>query len=550
MNFNTNQLKAIQHINGPLLLIAGPGSGKTRVITNRIYNLLNNDIKEENILAITFTKKAASEMKERIDKLIGKNTNITILTFHAFCYKMINHYAKYIGYSPNITIIDENNQYNILKKLIKILNINICPEYYNQEISKYNNRYDDINEHVDEEIKKLNTTYHNFLKDNNSLDFEYIMMYFLKLLENEEIKNEIQEKYKYILVDEYQDTNNLQLSIIKILAEKYKNICVVGDENQSIYSWRFANIKNILDFNKHFDNTQKLELNINYRSTNELVNYTTFFINHNTEKFDKDLFSYNKDESIIKVQCFDNVEQEAKYILNELPNLKGTTAILYRNNFQSEMIESIFIQNKIKYNLSGSKKLYTVKYINYIIQILNYLYNPKNEIYLKDIYKIISKEELEEIIKLKNDKVVNIITYILNKTNYLNICYQKYGEESVNSNIRVLTDVSLSYDNLNDFLEDFYLQEDMNKSNKEYIQLSTCHAAKGLEYDNVFIIGVENGVFPNRNTENIEEERRILYVAMTRAKNNLYISYCKYRHNNGKLIKTGPSPFIEELEYV
>lgn len=381
MNFNEAQKKAIESIHGPMLILAGAGAGKTRVITNRIANMIkNHKILPEEILAVTFTTKAAKEMKERVEKMVSKR--IEISTFHSFSLKILKQYYKELDYEKNFTIYDVLDQMNIINVIMKKNNFETKESTY--EIANFISKFKEGN------VKKIDfsnviifeeivSQYNNIMKQNNAMDFSDILINLNKLLDISEILNEIQEKFKYIMVDEYQDTNNIQYEIIRKISKKYKNICVVGDENQSIYGFRGANIQNILDFEKDYPDATIIKLDINYRSTQNIVNASNAVIIHNKERIDKTIKSNNEIGEKINYNLYGSEYEEAKKVIEQIEiNIKNNdydNAILYRVNNQSRIFEEYLSQKKIKYVVKDGEEFHKRKEIRNILFVLNFIYN-------------------------------------------------------------------------------------------------------------------------------------------------------------------------------
>ncbi len=612
---NNEQKKAVITTEGPLLVLAGAGSGKTRVLTTRIAYLIETlGINPENILAITFTNKAAKEMKERILNMLGSIAyKIQISTFHSFGLFLLKKHYDLLGYDHNFTILDSDDVLTLIKKIIKDMNLD--PKEYNpkairnkisgaknellnaEEYSRYaNSSYEEI-------IVEVYRKYEQKLKVNNSFDFDDLLMMPIKLFRHyPEILKQYQETYQYILVDEYQDTNEAQYIMVKMLAAKYKNICVVGDESQAIYSWRGANYKNILNFEKDYQNAQTILLEENYRSTKTILNAANDVIKNNKERKDKKLWTNNDEGIKIKYhRCYDEKE-EANYIKNQIKELisKGITkseiAVLYRTNAQSRILEEAMLKENIPYKVIGSFYFYNRKEIKDLIAYLKLLYNqnddvnllrvinvPKRGIGLKtienltnqatlnnsSIYDIINtgkelqfKKIIEEL-KLAKDNVTltELIDLILDKSG---IRDELVSENTIEAEVRLenleeFKSITRNFEevsglvSLEDFLEEISLVSDIeeHKNNFDVVTLMTIHSAKGLEFDNVFIAGMEEGIFPHTNSFNeisgIEEERRLCYVAITRAKKGLVISNARKRLLFGQDSYNPPSRFISEI---
>lgn len=609
MNFNEAQKKAIESIHGPMLILAGAGAGKTRVITNRIANMIkNHKILPEEILAVTFTTKAAKEMKERVEKMVSKR--IEISTFHSFSLKILKQYYKELDYEKNFTIYDVLDQMNIINVIMKKNNFETKESTY--EIANFISKFKEGN------VKKIDfsnviifeeivSQYNNIMKQNNAMDFSDILINLNKLLDISEILNEIQEKFKYIMVDEYQDTNNIQYEIIRKISQKYKNICVVGDENQSIYGFRGANIQNILDFEKDYPDATIIKLDINYRSTQNIVNASNAVIIHNKERIDKTIKSNNEIGEKINYNLYGSEYEEAKKVIEQIEiNIKNNdydNAILYRVNNQSRIFEEYLSQKKIKYVVKDGEEFHKRKEIRNILFVLNFIYNnddfynafrainmPRKMISMSTM-QLISNLALKHDItlleammcsnllninKLQQEYIYNFAKFIkeiLEKNKKIStiveeICNRGYYEYLKTESIDYLDKI----DNINEFkrsIEEFennnqkegiellseFLEhiENLNVKNQNEsnaVKLMTIHSSKGLEFNNVFIVGMEEGQIPkiiNGSEEKIEEERRLFYVALTRSKKRIYLSMSKEKIINNKVIINKESRFINEI---
>jgi DNA helicase-2/ATP-dependent DNA helicase PcrA len=618
MNLNTlndRQKEAVTTTKGPLLVLAGAGSGKTKVLTTRIaYLIEEKQVDPSNILAITFTNKASKEMKDRIINLIGyKAYKMQISTFHSFGLSILRKYYNLVGYKENFTILDSDDTSTIIKKIIKDLNLD--PKIYNykaiknrisgaknelltsEEYSRYANS--DFEEKVVDVYKK----YEEKLLLNNSFDFDDLLMQPIKLLrKHPEVLKLYQEQFKYILVDEYQDTNEAQYILTKLMSAKYKNICVVGDESQSIYSFRGANYKNILNFEKDYKNAKTILLEENYRSTKNILNVANDIIKNNKNRKDKTLWTSNTEGSKIRYHRCDNEKDEAYYVMNQIKSLlvngvkKEEIAILYRTNAQSRNMEEALLKENIPYKVVGSFYFYKRKEIKDLIAYLKLIYNhdddtsllriinvPKRKIGPKTIENIVYnanvnktsiynaitsgkelefKNIIEEINKIQEEvSLTELIDIVLNKTG---MKVELESEKTLEADIRLenleeFKSITKNFEekygiiSLQAFLEEISLVSDIeeHKDNKDVITLMTIHSAKGLEFDNVFIIGLEEGIFPHTNSmcshEEIEEERRLAYVGVTRAKKNLELINAKRRVIYGQDTSNLPSRFINEI---
>ena len=608
MNFNEQQKKAIELIDGPLLLLAGAGAGKTRVITNRIANMVqNHNIKPSEILAVTFTVKAANEMKERVEKIINKK--IEISTFHSFALKLLKEYHKELGYEKNFTIYDVLDQMNIVNLILRKNNFKVEEGTY--EIASFISKFKEGNctQHDFSNVLIFETIfkeYNEILKNNNAMDFSDILVNTDKLLDIPDILDKVQDKFRYIMVDEYQDTNNIQYKIVNKIAKKYRNICVVGDENQSIYGFRGANIKNILNFEKDYPDANIIKLEINYRSTQNIVEASNALIMHNKERIEKNIKSNNEPGSKIKYKIFDNEYDEAEKVIEQIIlNIKKNdfdNAILYRTNAQSRIFEEQLALKKIKYSIKDSNKFHERKEIKKLINFL-YFINNNNDFYnafraLNITNKVIGISVMEKIKdfslkngidileamfcsnlikgitvnqyeilnkfssfvkKIKKLKISEMIIEIYNYTNYFE--YLKKESSYYSDDIENLEEFFKSIekfenenmDNDENLLDSFlnYIEEISTKSenDKNSVKLMTIHSSKGLEFNNIFIVGCEEGQIPKtfESKEKIEEERRLFYVALTRAKKNVFLSRVKEKMINNKILICKESEFIKEI---
>ena len=612
---NDMQKVAVETTEGPLLVLAGAGSGKTKVLTTRIAYLVEElGISPSNILAITFTNKAAKEMKERVVNMLGSvGYHIQMSTFHSFgLFILKNHYDK-LGYKNNFTILDSDDSLTIIKKIIKDLGYDIKeynPKAIRNKISGAKNELVDSYEYAriaatdfEEVVASVYQKYENKLLVSNSVDFDDLLTLPIMLFKSyPEILKHYQEKYKYILIDEYQDTNEAQYILTKMISAKYQNICVVGDDSQSIYSWRGANYKNILNFEKDFKNAKTILLEQNYRSTKNILEAANDVIKNNKMKKEKNLWTENDQGLKIKYHKALDEKDEAEYVTREIYKLMkedipaSKIAVLYRTNAQSRNIEEVLLKENIPYKVVGSFYFYNRKEIKDLIAYLKLIYNtyddasleriinvPKRGIGLKTIENINEKaiinncslydaidsgKELEfkkliEDLRDKSDScsLTELVELILEKTG---IKQELENEDSVEADIRLenleeFKTITKNFEEKNgiislaDFLAEISLVSDIeeHKNNNDVITLMTVHSAKGLEFDYVFIIGLEEGIFPHNNslfeTEALEEERRLCYVAITRAKKGLYLINARRRTIYGMDSYNATSRFIEEI---
>ncbi len=614
-NLNETQKEAVLNTDGPMLILAGAGSGKTRVLTTKIAYLIQfKNVNPLNILAITFTNKAANEMKTRVENMLGINSSlIQISTFHSFGLKIIKNNCEKLGFKSNFTIIDADDSLSIIKKIIKDMNLDpkeISPKTIRNRISSAKNelmtpekleKY--INNEMDEIVVNVYKKYQNKLITNNSLDFDDLLMLPIKLFdENPSILEYYQEKFKYILIDEYQDTNRVQYILTKKLSAKYKNICVVGDPDQSIYGFRGSNYRNILNFENDYKNTKIVVLEQNYRSTKNILNAANDVIKNNKERKEKNLWTNNTKGDLIKYKRCNDEKEEAKYVVDNIKKLIKNNepleeiCVLYRTNAQSRNIEEALLKENIPYKVVGSFYFYNRKEIKDLISYLKLIYNtnddisleriinvPKRGIGLKTLENLTTKasesndsifntiesgKELEFkklILDLKesSDKITltELVDLILDKTGIKKELEIENTIESISrlENLEEFKSITKNFENtygivsLEEFLDEISLVSDMeeHKNQTDVVTLMTIHSAKGLEFNNVFIVGLEEGIFPHSmclySDSEIEEERRLCYVAITRAKKNLSIINAKRRLLYGQDQFNPPSRFISEI---
>ena len=611
---NENQQKAVVHKEGPMLVLAGAGSGKTSVLTNRIAYLIEDGVSPANILAITFTNKAAREMKERVTKLIGADARyIQISTFHSFGLKILKENYEFLGYDKNFIILDSDDTLTVVKKLMKDLNMN--PKYYNaRELrGKISSAKNELitpekfkKQEYDEKIVTLYKKYCQKLKAGNSVDFDDLLILPIKLFEiSPSILNSYQERYKYILIDEYQDTNEAQYVFSKMISKKYRNIFVVGDNDQAIYAFRGANYKNILNFEKDYPDCKTILLEENYRSTKTILNAANSVIKHNKLRKDKNLWSNNEEGDKIKYIKTDDEKAEGDYVVKEIKKIaeNGTSyddiAILYRTNAQSRSIEEAMLKANIPYRIIGSFYFYNRKEIKDLLCYLRLINNPKDDVSLTRVINVpkrgignvtianinaraeennISmfeaitsgkelafKQLIEELqASSENKTLTELVELVLEKSGLKKeLSEEKTLENEIRlENLEEFKSITKNYENefgevsLDDFLNEISLVSDVTEHSEgnNKVSLMTVHSVKGLEYDYVFIIGMEEGIFPHYNsimegtTEAIEEERRLCYVAITRAKKKLWIINTKKRMLYGQTQVNAPSRFIDEID--
>ena len=608
---NETQLEAVKITDGPLLILAGPGSGKTRVITYKIaYLLEQGKAKPWEVLAITFTNKAAKEMKERLHNLIEEDIKgMQISTFHSFGLRVIKEYYDFFGLDRTFTIIDESDSISLIKKIIKELNLDekkYIPRAIKNKISGAKNEL--LNPEgfkvfartpYDEDVVKIYKKYEEKLKRNSSVDFDDLLMLPIELFrKDKEALEHYQNRYKYVFIDEYQDTNEAQYLLSKMISDKYKNICVVGDESQSIYSWRGANYKNILNFEKDYKNAKVILLEQNYRSTKTILEAANSVIKNNKEKKDKHLWTLNGKGSKIKyLRCYDE-KDEILNIINTIKKFKSEgipykeMVVLYRTNAQSQSIERGFIENTIPYKVVGSYAYFNRKEIKDLVAYLRLINNEKDDVSLiramnapkrgigaKTIEKlelnanennvsifdsITSGKELafKNLIldikeKMKDKSFVDLVELVLDESGLKDEYKEKTIEnESRLENLEEFKSIARNFEDYNpgatleEFLIEISLISDVKEASDcdEVVTLMTMHAVKGLEFDVVFITGLEEGLFPHSNSmfdeSELEEERTLFYVAITRAKKVLYLTNARSRMLFGQIKSNLPSRFI------
>ena len=612
---NETQLEAVKTTDGPILILAGPGSGKTRVITYKIAYLLEQGLaKPWEILAITFTNKAAKEMKSRLESLIEEDIRgMQISTFHSFGLKIVKENYDFFNLNRNFTILDESDSISVIKKILKELNLDekqYNPRSIKHKISSAKNELIDAKKFkmyahtdIEENIAKVYEKYQDRLVRNSTVDFDDLLMMPIELFKkNKSALEHYQDKYKYVFIDEYQDTNEAQYLLSRMITEKRNNICVVGDECQSIYSWRGANFKNILNFEKDYKDAKVILLEQNYRSTKRIIEAANSVIKNNKEKKDKHLWTENSDGAKIKyMRCYDE-KDEVLNIINQIKKFKedGVSykemVVLYRTNAQSQSIERGFIENTIPYKVVGSYAYFNRKEIKDLVAYLRLINNkdddvsllrainaPKRGIGTKTIEKleesananntsifdsIESGKELafKNLIldineKMKDKSFVEFIELVLD-TSGLRAEYEvekTIENEARLENLEEFKSIAKNFEDYNpgatleEFLMEISLISDVKetKEDDEVVTLMTMHAVKGLEFDVVFVTGLEEGLFPHSNSmfdeAELEEERRIFYVAITRAKKVLYLTNARSRVLFGKIQSNVPSRFIEEI---
>ena len=614
-NLNKEQLEAVKTTEGPLLVLAGAGSGKTKVLTTRVAYLIDElGITPESILAITFTNKAAKEMKDRIFKMLGTVAyQIQISTFHSFGLTILKEHYEKLGYDKNFTILDSDDSSTVVKKILKDMDKDPKKYSYKAIRNKISSAKNELMEpedlekfstnEMDELVVNVYKKYKEKLKTNNSVDFDDLLMLPITLFRKyPEVLKFYQDRFKYILIDEYQDTNEAQYLLTKMISAKYKNICVVGDNDQSIYSFRGSNYKNILNFEKDYNNAKVIMLERNYRSTKQILDVANCIIKKNTLRKDKNLWTDNETGEKVKYHRAENEKDEAFYVKCQIEELKKTEklseiAVLYRTNAQSRNMEEALLKENIPYKVIGSMYFYKRKEIKDLLSYLNVIYNSNDDISLlrvinvpkrgigaktienlsiqadllnQSIYSTIEAgKELEfkkiiEDIKANKDNMslTELVDYVLDKSGMRK---EFEDENTLDSEVRLenleeFKSITKNFEeergivSLEDFLMEISLVADVeeHKNNTEVVTLMTIHSAKGLEFDNVFVIGLEEGIFPHTNCLNdfneVEEERRLCYVSITRARKKLWLINAKRRTIYGMDSMNPPSRFIKEID--
>lgn len=624
---NDKQYEAVINTDGPCLVIAGAGSGKTKVLTHKIaYLMQEKDIKPWNILAITFTNKAANEMKERVEALVGDDAkDMWIGTFHSICVKILRRFIDRIGFDHSFVIFDTSDQRSLIKECLKDLKIDdkmFTDRIVQFEISNAKNDMKEPEEYEAmvkgdyrrEKIASVYNLYQRRLKENNAIDFDDIINYAIKIFrENDDVLDYYTNKFNYILVDEYQDTNKSQFTLIRLLAKAHGNITVVGDNDQGIYSFRGADISNILNFEKDFKGTKIIKLEQNYRCTQNILNAANSVIKNNEVKYKKKLWTENEEGALPTFHVSDDEYDEGRYIVEEINHLRredyykySDFAILYRMNSQSRAIEEILRREDIPYKIVGGLKFYERKEIKDIIAYLRLINNPSDNLALKRIinepkrgigktsldkiqaiseqtgipmYQIIKEadqyglsrvysnaqgfiEVIEDLISKKDEyTITELIKHTLKETGYTKALEDENSIEAENriENLEEFLTVAVQFEeeeadnDLSTFLEGITLSSDIDgmDEEEESVTLMTLHSAKGLEFPVVFLVGMEEGIFPGYKSigepKELEEERRLCYVGITRAKNNLYLTCSRQRTMFGSTSCNPVSRFVKEI---
>lgn len=631
---NKEQLDAVQTINGPMLILAGAGSGKTKVLTCRIAHLLQQGVRPYRILAITFTNKAAAEMRERVDRMAGAAArDVWLFTFHAFCARLLRYELENLnGYANNFAIYDTSDSKNLIKQVLKEMNLDekrfplpaiishisnaknalLLPDAYAREASGY----------YEQQVAKIYDAYQKKLQANNAVDFDDLLLLALRLLqENPAVREKYQHKFDYLMVDEYQDTNHAQYLLTKLLAAGHRNICVVGDADQSIYGWRGADIQNILDFEKDYPDAKLVKLEQNYRSTQVILDAANAVIDNNSGRKPKNLWTANGNGSEIIYYQANDERDEARYVIENMQKLQlnegaklGDMAVLYRTNAQSRVFEEMLIKSGIAYTMVGGTKFYERKEIKDALAYLRLIFNPSDSLSLlriinvprrgigdatlarlqeyanasgQSLFEVVTNaadvpglasrfanklDELSELLfelmgEAADVPVKQLLDDVLLKTGYLEELQSSKDpqDESRVENLKEMLSVTEDFavkcerngeePTLENFLADVALVADIDDAElgEDAVTLMTLHSAKGLEFPNVFLVGMDEGIFPhsrtlmNDNEIEIEEERRLCYVGITRAEKHLFLSNARMRIVYGRPQVYKPSRFLQEV---
>ena len=621
---NEKQKEAVFYLDGPLLIVAGAGSGKTKVLTSRIAHIINNNKAFPNqIMAVTFTNKAASEMKDRVSKILKKKAiGLSWLgTFHSICAKLLRKHAQAVGLNYNFTIIDQDDQIRLIKNICKSENVDtkkISPKFILSTIDKWKNNGwypDDVilkkKDVLEKGFLNIYKIYQNKLIDLNTCDFSDLILHCVKIFEkNEDIVEMYSKNFKFILVDEYQDTNSIQSKWLNYLAKFNKNICCVGDDDQSIYSWRGAEIKNFLEFDKIYENTKIIRLEKNYRSTQNILSVASKLISHNENRVGKNLYTNGEEGELVSLNCYRNGKDEAVGVGDQIEDVKGKVsynniAILVRAIFQTREFEERFLKIGIPYRIIGGTKFYERAEIKDCVAYLRVIYQKKDDLSFERILnvpkrsigdttlKLINETAKKNITNLEdasrflleNNKIkpktkiglsnllnlllkwrndlnikkinhVKLLQLILDESGYSQMLKNKKDLENENrlENIKELLNAMKEFDNLESFLDHVSLATSLDQNwENQKVNLMTIHASKGLEFDVVFLPGWEEGLFPHQKSieekgeKGLEEERRLAYVGITRSKQIANISFSMNRFYQGDWIDSMSSRFIDEL---
>ncbi len=622
---NPEQRRAAESLDGPVLILAGAGSGKTRALTYRVANLIDHGIQPYRILAITFTNKAAKEMKERIEALVGTAAGeVWVSTFHAMCAKILRRDIEKLGYSRSFTIYDDDDQANVLKDLLRVLNIDdkvLTLRELKGKISDAKNHLQSPDEWFQksprdfhsQQIHDVFSQYERRLKSANALDFDDLLVRTLELFaDHPPVLASYRQRFSHVLVDEYQDTNFAQYSLVKLLTQQSRNLCVVGDDDQSIYGWRGADIRNILDFEKDYPDAKVIKLEQNYRSTANILDAANQVIAHNTGRKEKMLWTEAPAGETIRLFCAGDEREEAAWICDRIQQRTlggetyGSVAVLYRTNAQSRVLEEMLMRAGIPYRIYGGLRFYDRKEVKDIVAYLRCILNPSDDVSLRRIInqpkRAIGESTIQELVSyatqhemplysalvdvpetlsarprkcvrefgdLMNElvlaretmKLSEFVAHLIEKTG-LRVQYErdlsdeaKTRLENMDEFMGAVTEFENASDDpsLENYLENVALITDLDnaESSAQYVTLMTVHSAKGLEFPTVFVAGLEEGIFPSARSmtddNRLEEERRLCYVAITRAMKHLYLSYASQRMIYNQLSYNAASRFIAEI---
>lgn len=631
---NGQQKEAVLHTEGPLLILAGAGSGKTRVLTHRIaYLIEEKGINPWNILAITFTNKAAGEMRERVDNLVGFGSeSIWVSTFHSMCVRILRRHIDLLGFDTNFTIYDTDDQKTLMKDICKLLQIDTklfrersllaaISQAKNELVTPEEFRIQAQGDFSRQKIASVYEEYEKQMRANNALDFDDLLVKAVQLFQSQaDVLDYYQERFRYIMVDEYQDTNTVQFELVRLLSAKYRNLCVVGDDDQSIYKFRGANIRNILDFEQVFPDAKVIKLEQNYRSTSNILNAANAVIRHNHGRKDKTLWTDNGEGDKINVRQFDTAFDEAEYIVGDIRErvesgkaAYNDHAILYRTNAQSRMFEEKFVTANIPYKIVGGINFYARREIKDLLAYLKTIDNGRDDLAVRRIINVPKRgigltsinrvqeyasgreigfyealravdlipnigrgaSKLESFVALiehfktdaKELTISELMQEILEETGYIESLKEEGSEEAESriENIDELISKITAYEEtcedrdepatLNGFLEEVALVADIDSldESNDYVVLMTLHSAKGLEFPHVYLAGMEDGIFPSYMTitaddpEEVEEERRLCYVGITRAEEELTLTYARRRMIRGETQYNKMSRFLKEI---
>ena len=631
---NEQQKEAVLHTEGPLLILAGAGSGKTRLLTHRIaYLIEEKGINPWNILAITFTNKAAGEMRERVDNLVGFGSeSIWVSTFHSMCVRILRRHIDLLGFDTNFTIYDTDDQKTLMKDICKLLQIDTklfrersllaaISQAKNELVTPEEFRIQAQGDFSRQKIASVYEEYEKQMRANNALDFDDLLVKAVQLFQSQaDVLDYYQERFRYIMVDEYQDTNTVQFELVRLLSAKYRNLCVVGDDDQSIYKFRGANIRNILDFEQVFPDAKVIKLEQNYRSTSNILNAANAVIRHNHGRKDKTLWTDNGEGDKISVRQFDTAFDEAEYIVGDIRErvesgkaAYNDHAILYRTNAQSRMFEEKFVTANIPYKIVGGINFYARREIKDLLAYLKTIDNGRDDLAVRRIINVPKRgigltsinrvqeyasgreigfyealravnlipnigrgaSKLESFVALiehfktdaKELTISELMQEILEETGYIESLKEEGSEEAESriENIDELISKITAYEEtcedrdepatLNGFLEEVALVADIDSldESNDYVVLMTLHSAKGLEFPHVYLAGMEDGIFPSYMTitaddpEEVEEERRLCYVGITRAEEELTLTCARRRMIRGETQYNKMSRFLKEI---